>query len=213
MLVGMLSSAFNECRPIHLSEVTRTNLHEMLHEAELLGAYVHGSINAEQRPILVTEVKPVMRLAQADLFAPLLSVIDVSSETEIVAAQEACPFALTASVFGEEREARRMAILLNVGTVLINDVIVGTADPRVPFGARKESGYGTTRGNEGLLEMTATKVVSAQRNKSLRPYEATGEHHSELFDGIILASHSQTMRHRWHGLIRAVRAAIRLKQK
>ncbi len=143
MLVGMLSTAFDECRPTCFGETTRTNLLELLHEAEHLGARVHGSINTEQRPILVTEVRPEMRLAQADLFAPVLSVIEVSSETELLAAQEACPFALTASVFGDEEEAKRLAAALNVGTVLINDIIVGTADPRVPFGGRRESGFGS----------------------------------------------------------------------
>jgi acyl-CoA reductase-like NAD-dependent aldehyde dehydrogenase len=213
MLVSMLSKAFDECGPTHLDEITRENLREMLHKAELLGARVHGSINSEQRPILVTEVKPEMHLAQADLFAPVLSVIDVSSETELVAAQEVCPFALTASVFGDEEEARHLAAVLNVGTVLINDVIVGTADPRLPFGGRRESGFGTTRGSEGLLEMTVAKVITVQRDKSLRAYEVIGEQHKELFDGITLASHSQTISQRCHGFAKAVRAAVKLKQK
>jgi acyl-CoA reductase-like NAD-dependent aldehyde dehydrogenase len=212
-LVGMLSAAFDECGPTHLSDALRANSSEMLHEAEHVGACVHGSINEEQRPILVTEVKPGMRLAQADLFAPVLSVIDVSSETEMLAAQKACPFALTASVFGDEVEAKRMASALNVGNVLINDIIVSTVDPRIPFGGRKESGYGATRGTEGLLEMTVAKVVTVQRSKSVRSYEGTGDQHRELFDGLILASHSPTIRQRGQGLARAVAAAIRLRQK
>jgi acyl-CoA reductase-like NAD-dependent aldehyde dehydrogenase len=213
MLVGMLSTAFYECGPAYLSETLRANLDEMLHEAERFGARAHGSISEEQRPILVTEVKPGMRLAQADLFAPVLSVIDVSSEAEVLAAQEACPFALTASVFGDEVEAKRMASALNVGNVLINDIIVSTVDPRIPFGGRKESGYGATRGTEGLLEMTVAKVVSVQRSKSVRSYEGTGDQHRELFDGVILASHSQTLRQRGQGFARALRAAMRLRQK
>jgi len=210
-LVGMLSTAFNECNAAHLNEATQANLGEMLHEADRLGARVHGSINAEQRPILVTGVKPGMRLAQADLFAPVLSMIDLSSETEVLAAQKACPFALTASIFGDEAKAKRLASALNVGNVLINDIIVSAADPRIPFGGRKESGYGATRGTEGLLEMTVAKVVTVQRSKSARHYEVTGDQHRELFDGVILASHSQTIRQRVRGLARAVGAAMRLR--
>ena len=213
LLVGMLSTAFDECGPTHLSDALRANLDEMLHEAERLGACVRGSTHEEQRPILVTEVKPGMRLAQADLLAPVLSVIDVSSEAEVLAAQKACPFALTASIFGDEVEAKCMASALNVGNVLINDIIVSTVDPRIPFGGRKESGYGATRGTEGLLEMTAAKVVTVQRSKSVRPYEGTEDQHSELFDGVILASHSQTIRQRGQGLAKAVGAAMRLRQK
>ena len=213
MLVSMLFTAFDECRPTCVDETTRTNLHELLHEAELSGARVHGSINAEQRPILVTEVSPEMRLAQSDLFAPVLSVIEVLNETELVAAQEACPFALTASVFGDEAEAKRLAVALNVGVVLINDIIVGSADPRAPFGGRRESGFGCSRGSEGLLEMTAVKVIAVRSSKSVRPYEATGEQHREFFDGIILASHSQTILQRLRGLAKTVWAAVRLDQK
>ncbi len=213
MLVSILSKVFDECRPTHLDEITRKNLRELLHNAELSGARVHGSINPAQRPILVTEVEPEMRLAQADLFAPVLSIVDVSNETGAIEAQETCPFALTASVFGDEEEARCLAARLNVGTVLINDVIVGTADPRVPFGGRRESGFGTTRGSEGLLEMTVAKVITVQRSKSLRPYEATGKRHRELFDGMILASHAQTVSQRCRGFAKAVCAAVKLKQK
>ena len=127
----MLSTAFDECVSASIPEATQADLRDLLDEAKLMGAHVRGSITPEQRPILVTEARPEMRLAQADVFAPVLSVIDVSSEGEAVAAQEVCPFGLTASVFGEESEARRLAAALNVGTVLINDVIVATADPRV----------------------------------------------------------------------------------
>lgn len=213
ILIDMLCSAFAKVGPTSISEATRANLCEMLEEARHEGARVYGSICVSQRPILVTEVIPELRLAQADLFAPVLSVIDLSSEAEVVAAQETCPFGLTASVFGDEAEARQFATVLNVGTVLINDVIVATADPRIPFGGRRESGFGTTRGAEGLLEMSAAKVVAAQRSKSLRSYEVTGDQHVELFDGITLASHSQTLRQRWHGVTKALMAAIRFEQR
>ena len=79
--------------------------------------------------------------------------------------------------------------------------------------AEEEVDSGLTRGAEGLLEMTAAKVVAVQRSKSLRPYEATGEQHRELFDGIAVASHSQTIRQRWRGVTKAVRAAIRFGQR
>ncbi|MBL6724757.1 MAG: aldehyde dehydrogenase family protein, partial [Rubripirellula sp.] len=54
---------------------------------------------------------------------------------------------------------------LLVGSVTINDLIVPTADPRVPFGGRGESGFGVTRGEEGLLEMTVPKLKSIRKSK------------------------------------------------
>jgi aldehyde dehydrogenase (NAD+) len=47
--------------------------------------------------------------------------------------------------------------------VVINDMIVPTADPRIPFGGRGMSGHGMTRGEAGLLEMTQLKAIVATR--------------------------------------------------
>ena len=65
--------------------------------------------------------------------------------------------------------------------LLINDVIAPTADPRIPFGGRGASGYGVTRGAEGLLAMTTPRTIQVQRGRPRRAYEATGEGHAELF--------------------------------
>ena len=63
----------------------------------------------------------------------------------------------------------------------MNDVIVPTADPRLPFGGRKHSGFGVTRGAEGLLEMTVLKCVTVRRGRfrpHLDPADARKSHYS-----------------------------------
>ena len=75
----------------------------------------------------------------------------------------ASPYGLGASVFGGASEARVVAGRLKAGVVTVNDLIVPTADPRLPFGGRGLSGFGVTRGAEGLLEMTAPKAVAVRR--------------------------------------------------
>ena len=64
-----------------------------------------------------------------------------------------------------------MARRVRAGSVCINDLIVPTADPRLPFGGRGRSGFGVTRGAEGLLEMTVPKVVSTRIGR-FRPHLA-----------------------------------------
>lgn len=130
-----------------------------------------------------------MRVAQTDLFAPVLTVIDVRGAAGVVEAQEMCPLALTASIFcGQGRsdamEARQLARTLTVGHVTINDLVVATADPRVPFTGRKQSGFGATRGAEGLLEMTVPRVIAERRGRGMRRYEVTGARHVGLFAGV-----------------------------
>ena len=122
--------------------------------------------------VILADARPEMRLLQEDVFAPWLAVVPVADMAEAVAAQALCPYALSASIFGPEVEARTIAARLHVGSVCINDLIVPTADPRLPFGGRGLSGFGRTRGAEGLLEMTVIKTVSVRRGRFM-PHLAT----------------------------------------
>jgi aldehyde dehydrogenase (NAD+) len=118
-----------------------------------------------------------------------------------------CPYALTAAIFGPEAEASRLAGQLRAGTVLINDLIVSTADPRVPFGGRGQSGFGVTRGREGLLEMTTTKTILRQKSRSLRPYAPTGGQHREFFNSFIQTLHAGSLAAKYRGLRRFIASA------
>ena len=109
---------------------------------------------------IVTNVPPRAPLLQQDFFGPLLSIAPVASEEEAVAGANDSEFALGAAVFSRDLDrARAIADRLKASIVTINDLIVPTADPRLPFGGNARSGYGVTRGAEGLLEMTRPKVV------------------------------------------------------
>ena len=76
---------------------------------------------------------------------------------------EPAPFALGVTIFGSERKARELVPQLDAGVAMINDVIVPAAHPEVALAARGASGFGATRGAEGLLEMTRPKVVTVSR--------------------------------------------------
>ena len=77
------------------------------------------------------------------------------------------------------------------GFVLINDVIVPTADPRMPFGGVKASGFGVTRGEEGLLEMTYPHVVAVRRGKWRPHFDELRTDAAQLFSSYILAVHGK----------------------
>jgi aldehyde dehydrogenase (NAD+) len=140
----------------------------------------------------------------------VLSIFDVPDMDAAIAAHAPCLYALTAAIFGPEKEARALASRLPVGTVLINDLIVATADPRISFGGRKGSGFGVTRGREGLLEMTVLKTIVAQHSRDLRAYCPTTADHEPFFAAYLEAVHGGSWRGRWHGLRRLLRVASKL---
>jgi acyl-CoA reductase-like NAD-dependent aldehyde dehydrogenase len=211
-LIAGLRTAFEEVPGVRLSAAVASELGELLMDAEASGADVSGGSGQAElcEPILVTNATAAMRIAGADVFAPVLAVIEVADSAAAVNVERVCRYGLTVSIFGDEREARALAARFEAGTVLVNDIMVPTADPRVPFGGRRQSGFGATRGAEGLLEMTAAKTIAVRRNKSARHYEATGEEHQVLFEGMIAASHAGSWRERWRGLKRMIAAAVKM---
>jgi aldehyde dehydrogenase (NAD+) len=199
--------------PVPVSAGTRERLREMVDEATLYGAkvLVNGLGSAGvMGATLLTDVTPEMRIAQADVFAPVVSVLRVESVEAGIAAHHACAYGLTAAVFGPVREAEALGSRLRAGCVLINDLIVPTADPRAGFGGRGESGFGVTRGREGLLAMTAVKTVLRQRWRSRSAYGATGTGHVGLFAGLALALHGGGWRERLRGVRMVIGAGRRI---
>ncbi|HYO16283.1 MAG TPA: aldehyde dehydrogenase family protein [Thermoanaerobaculia bacterium] len=161
------------------------------------------------QPLVVADALPTMRLLQEDLFAPAVSLVSVGDVEEALADDALCPYALAVSIFGPEGEARALAGRVRAGVVVINDVIVPTADPRLPFGGRGESGFGVTRGAEGLLDLTVPKVVAVRRGRQL-PH--LGKRHPEdaaLFHAYLTLTHAGELRARFRGAAGLLRALIR----
>ncbi len=150
--------------PAAIPEPVAATLAGLLEDAEQGGARI-----AARNPAVLAGARPDMALLQRDVFAPWLALVPVADTEAALQAADLCPYALGASIFGPEFEARALAGRVRAGSVCINDLIVPTADPRLPFGGRGLSGFGVTRGAEGLLEMTSVKTVSLRRGR-FRPH-------------------------------------------
>ena len=161
----------------------------------LCGTIDHRPDPPRAMPIVLGEVPGRAEILKADVFAPVLSLIEVGGPDEARARDNCCPYALGATVFGPPRAARRMAETLDAGCVVINDFLIPTADPRVSFGGRGESGYGVTRGPLGLLEMTRPKAVLEQTS-NWRPHldppspDAEPGDQAEFFRKYLRAAHA-----------------------
>lgn len=170
---------------------------------------LQGSYNGEtMTPFIIADVGPDSELWNADIFAPVVALTSFATIKDAVQLHNTCRYGLTVSVFGPEEQARLIATQLDAGTVVINDVIVPTADPRLPFSGRKQSGYGVTRGDEGLLEFTRAKAISV-RHSGYHHLEAPHASDAAMFSGFVAALHGHGLLNRLRGTLNSLFAAVR----
>ncbi|MFO7956294.1 MAG: aldehyde dehydrogenase family protein [Candidatus Brocadiia bacterium] len=183
---------------------------ELITEAVETGAaMVAGRMeNDDWLPVVLGDASPEMRLLQADVFAPVVSLVPVADMTEALRADRQCPYALGASVFGPAGAARDLAERVRAGAVVVNDMIVPTADPRLPFGGRDQSGYGVTRGAEGLLEMTRPKAIAVQHSPWRPHLEAPISESAGVLRAYMKFAHGRSLRERLRGLREMGRVAL-----
>ncbi len=142
-----------------------------------------------------------------------LSFVAVDDDEEALALISADEHGLGAAIFSrDETAARALAARLPTGFVTINDLIVPTADPRFPFGGVRGSGFGVTRGAEGLLEMTYPHAVALRRGGSLPHLQESHPADAELFSAAIKLMHTRGWRVRVDAL-RNLWGAMRARRK
>jgi aldehyde dehydrogenase (NAD+) len=100
-------------------------------------------------PTLFTEVSQAHRIAQEEIFGPVLSVLTFRTPEEAVAKANNTPYGLSAGIW-TEKGSRMLwtAQRLRAGVVWANTF--NKFDPTSPFGGFKESGYGREGGRHGL---------------------------------------------------------------
>lgn len=192
-LAEQLADAVAKLPSVALDRHTADRLRLRISEAEAGGATrLTGRLEDEgMSPVLLADARADMKLLQEDVFAPVVSLVAVDDDQQAVAADRQCPYALGASIFGSPRACQHIARQLRAGCVTINDVIAPTADPRVPFGGASRSGFGVTRGPEGLLAMTRPRTVLVRRGPwrvHLRDPSPNDEH---ILKAILMATHRQ----------------------
>jgi acyl-CoA reductase-like NAD-dependent aldehyde dehydrogenase len=109
-------------------------------------------------PTLVSGADAQSRIAQEEVFGPVLLVAPFDREDEVVALANGTPFGLAAGVWTlNVKRAHRVARRLQAGTVWINVYRAITFNS--PFGGYKSSGYGRENGIEAMDEFLQTKSV------------------------------------------------------
>jgi aldehyde dehydrogenase (NAD+) len=109
------------------------------------------------RPTVFSDVTPRMRIAQEEIFGPVLVVMPYRDEAEAIAIANDTVYGLGAHLQSSDPErARRVARLIRAGQVHIN---YPAWNGHAPFGGYKRSGNGREYGVHGLEEYLETKAI------------------------------------------------------
>jgi acyl-CoA reductase-like NAD-dependent aldehyde dehydrogenase len=157
---------------------------------------------------ILDHVTADMSVARTDLFAPVVSFLRVADDAQAIREAHRCPYALSAAMFGSTARCQELARRLSAGCVVINDIIVPSADPRVPFSGRGQSGYGITRGAAGLLEMTQIKAIVTARRWFKPHLQPSTPADAELLEQLIRVEHAPGLVSLLAAVPRLARAAL-----
>ena len=101
------------------------------------------------RPTLFTNVAQSSRIAQEEIFGPVLTIQTFRTEEEVIEKANNTPFGLSAGVWTDKgSKIFNMTSKLRAGVVWANTY--NKFDPTSPFGGYKESGFGREGGLHGL---------------------------------------------------------------
>ncbi len=111
-------------------------------------------------PVLLRDVPADHRLAQEEIFGPVLCAMAFDDEDHAVKLANGTAFGLVAGVWTRDGARQmRMARRLQCGQVFINNYGAG-GGVELPFGGVKSSGYGREKGFEALYGFTTLKTVA-----------------------------------------------------
>jgi aldehyde dehydrogenase (NAD+) len=118
----------------------------------------HGDKGYFVKPTVFTGVNNNMRIAQEEIFGPVLAVLPFKNERDLVREANTTIYGLAAAVWTKDvGRAHAVAHAIRAGTVWVN--CFNVFDAAAPFGGYKFSGMGRENGKQAIDHYTETKTV------------------------------------------------------
>jgi aldehyde dehydrogenase (NAD+) len=109
-------------------------------------------------PTVFGEVRNDMKIAQEEIFGPVLAALSFDDVDQVVALANSNPYGLAAAVWTKDiKKAHSVSRQLRAGTVWVNTY--GLMDASLPFGGYKSSGFGRELGMHAIEHYTELKTV------------------------------------------------------
>lgn len=129
----------------------------------LLGGKRLGKIGYFIEPTLLTNVSHSMKIMREETFGPVLPIMSVKTEDEMITLANDSDYGLTASIWTKDlSRGEELAQKIQAGTVEINRH--GMSKAGLPWGGYKDSGLGRIYSREGIHAFTNVKHIWTMKN-------------------------------------------------
>ena len=109
-------------------------------------------------PTVIDQVEDKMRIAQKEVFGPVLSVLKFDDDDDVLKRANNSIYGLAAGLWSQDvSRVRQFSKSLQAGTIWVN--CWGETDAASPFGGVKQSGYGREMGKDAIALYSQTKSV------------------------------------------------------
>ncbi|MGC0118560.1 NAD-dependent succinate-semialdehyde dehydrogenase [Pseudoalteromonas piscicida] len=162
--VGDPTAADTDLGPMARKDL-RDELHQQVEASVKAGATcpLGGEIPKQQGfyyPVTILEdVKPGMPAYDDELFGPVASLIRVHDEAEAMMVANDSRYGLGGGIFSEDTQRATELAIKEFDTGMVNINGYSLAQPNLPFGGVKDSGYGREHGGFGIKEFVNVKTV------------------------------------------------------
>ncbi|PAV20791.1 NAD-aldehyde dehydrogenase [Pyrrhoderma noxium] len=109
-------------------------------------------------PTIFADITPTMKIVKEEIFGPVLSIGKFKTEEEAIALANDTSYGLGAGFHSNDaNQCMRVSSALEAGTVWVNQYNV--LHNNIPFGGKKQSGFGRELGSHALDEYTSVKAI------------------------------------------------------